>query len=98
MKQKVRVVGNFSTRREADLAIEHLVQEHGVVRGDIDVRASGDHNTAGSERAGADLESGHPGVARQGAAKLDGLVEVSVGCPDESAEKVREVLKESGAK
>jgi hypothetical protein len=85
MKQKVTVVGKFSTRRDADLAVEHLVQEHGVGRGDIDVHAAGTHNTAGSRPVGTD-----------GAAKLDGPVEVSVGCPDENAEKVRSVLKEAG--
>lgn len=98
MKQKVQVTGTFKTRREADLAVEHLVQEHGLVASDIDVHATGTHNSAGTEAAGADLESGHAGVEKDGAAKLEGSVRVSVGCPDESTEMVRKVLREAGMK
>ncbi len=96
MKQKVQVTGTFKTRREADLAVEQLVQEHGLVANDIDVHATGAHNSAGTEASGADVESGHPGVEKDGAAKLEGPVRVSVGCSDESTEMVRKVLREAG--
>jgi hypothetical protein len=35
------VTANFDTRRDAETAVEHLVQEHGVNRSDIFIRAAG---------------------------------------------------------
>lgn len=37
----------FATREKAELAVEHLVQEHGVERTDIFVVADGADNSAG---------------------------------------------------
>ena len=34
------IVAYFETRRDAELAVEHLVQEHGVARTDIFIRAN----------------------------------------------------------
>ncbi len=39
------IVANFDTRRDAETAVEHLVQEHGIERADISVRAPGAANT-----------------------------------------------------
>ncbi len=61
------IVASFATRREADLAIEHLVQQHGIDRTDVFVGAPGEANSAGTKAAGADVESGHPGVKRMAA-------------------------------
>ena len=91
------VQARFATRRDAELAVEHLVQQHGIDRGDITVRASGDANTAGSEPAGADIESGHPGVKKDGSPKLRGDVEMRVDCSDDRVEAVRKVLAELSA-
>src|SRR3546814_6779232 len=55
----------FSSRREADLALEHLTQEHGVERTDIFVQSATDENTAGTEVAGADAAAGDPGTDRR---------------------------------
>lgn len=50
----------FDTREEADLAIEHLVQEHGFDRADIAVAAAQAENSAGTEASGGDSASpGH---------------------------------------
>lgn len=38
------IVANFDTRRDAETAVEHLVQEHGIDRADIFVRAPGAAN------------------------------------------------------
>jgi hypothetical protein len=88
------VQARFATRRDAELAIEHLVQQHGIDRAAITVRASGKANSAGSEPSGADIESGHPGVEKDGAPKLRGDVEVRVDCSGDRAAAVKKVLAE----
>lgn len=49
---------NFTSRKQADLAVERLVQEHGFERTDIFVSAKGDGNSAGETPGdnGADNE------------------------------------------
>ena len=47
------IVANFDTRRDAETAVEHLVQEHGIERADIFIRAPGTANTAGVRPAPA---------------------------------------------
>jgi len=74
------IVGSFETRRQAEVAVEHLVQEYGFERGRISVQPAGAANSAGVRKAGADVESGHPGVEKHGAAELNGPVDVSVDC------------------
>lgn len=92
------VVARFDTRRGAELAVEHLVQEHGIDRSDIFIRAPGTANTTGTRRAGADVESGHPGVEKDGEPQLGDPIEVSVDCHGDSVSLVRSVLKEAGGK
>src|SRR5262245_45092011 len=91
------IVANFETRRDAETAVEHLVQEHGIDRADIFVRAPGTANTAGTRRAGADVESGRPGVAKQGEPELSGPIEVSVECDAAHTTVVRSTLQKAGA-
>jgi len=50
------VCGTFATREEAERAVEHLVQEHGINPADVFVRAQGQRNSAGTETSGADLK------------------------------------------
>jgi hypothetical protein len=92
------VVARFETRRDAEIAVEHLVQEHGIERADIFIHAAGNANSSGTRPAGADVESGHPGVEKQGAPKLKGAVEVSVDCHGEDRKVVERVFKEAGVK
>ena len=93
------VVAQFETRRDAELAVEHLVQEHAVNRSDIFVGAKGSENTAGTRAAGADVESGHPGETKRGEPELAGPIEVSVDCHGEEKEAlVKTVLRDAGAK
>ena len=92
------IVAKFDTRRDAETAVEHLVQEHGVDRGAIFVRAPGSMNTAGTRPAGADVESGHPGVEKQGAPQLSGPIEVSVSCEGPQSTAVRSALEKAGGK
>ncbi len=92
------ITANFDTRREAETAVEHLVQEHGINRADIFVGAAGKANTAGVRAAGADVESGHPGVEKHGKPELAGPVEVSVDCKGEKSATVKSALEKAGAK
>ncbi|MGE0422399.1 MAG: hypothetical protein AB7O88_09055 [Reyranellaceae bacterium] len=91
------VTALFETRRGAEIAVEHLVQEHGVDRNDIFVSTPGRANTAGVRPAGADVESGHPGVERHGAPELGGPIEISVDCHGGSEAAVRAALQAAGA-
>ena len=91
------IVAKFDTRRDAETAVEHLVQEHGIERADISIRGPGMANTAGTRPAGADVESGHPGVEKQGTPKLSGPIEVSVECDADLTIVVKSALKKAGA-
>ena len=91
------ITATFSTRRQADLAIEQLVQEHGIDRSGIFVTPEGDDNSAGSDEDGADAESGHPDVDPAGDPALAGGLAVSVDLPDDGdVAAVRAVLEEHG--
>ncbi|WP_156363652.1 hypothetical protein [Sphingomonas sp. Leaf357] len=86
----------FETRREAELATEHLVQEHGVDREDIDVGTEGSENSAGVTGNGSEnpteLEDG-----TEDEAALNGRIAVTVTVDSEEiAEAVQEVLEEHG--
>lgn len=92
------VIGTFSTRRQAELAVERLVQEHGLERTDIFIAADGDDNTAGQERAGADDEPDVPTVEDDGGPALNGRIEVSVDIEDDRlVERVRDAFSEFDA-
>ena len=90
--------GRFATRREAELAVEHLVQDHGVDRNAVTILAAGAENSAGTEAAGADTESGHPGVEKDGDPQLAGMIEVRVDCDAGARGQVEAVLREMGGK
>ena len=85
----------FETRREAEMTVERLVQEHGLERTDIFVAAAGSENTAGEEEAGSDTDAGDPSPEARDDAPLNGAVTVSVDIEDDAkAAKVREAFAE----
>ena len=90
------IVASFETRRDAEMAVEHLVQEHGINRSDVFIRAAGKSNTAGVQPAGADVESGHPGVEKRGEPQLAGPVEVFVDCHGDQSSLVHSLLEKAG--
>ena len=92
------IVGTFATRRDAELAVEHLVQEHGIEPAEVSIHPSGEANSAGINAAGADIESGNPGVEKRGNPELGGPIEIVVNCNEVSAHKVHEILKEANAR
>jgi hypothetical protein len=60
-----RIRCTFETREAADLAVEHLVQQHGVSRPDIFIQSAGNDNTAGSAPSSGDAS--HEDGARRDA-------------------------------
>ena len=91
------ITGHFATRRTADLAIEHLVQDHGLDRGAIDVMPVSDANSAGERADGADVESGHPDTATDVAPALAGALAVTVDLAGADAAAIEQWLVEAGA-
>ncbi|WP_224003450.1 hypothetical protein [Aureimonas sp. SA4125] len=85
----------FETRRDAEMAIERLVQEHGIERTDIFVTAAGSQNTAGTQESGSDNASAEPTREDRDDAALNGMIEVSVDLEDEGlAQTVRDAFGE----
>ena len=88
----------FATRRETEMTVERLVQEHGIDRADVFVAAAGDENTVGEEQAGSDFDAGEPSEEARDDAPLNGSVSVSVDIEDEAkVEKVRASFTEFDA-
>ncbi|KQT31007.1 hypothetical protein ASG29_16005 [Sphingomonas sp. Leaf412] len=89
------LTGTFETRREAEMTVERLVQEHGVERTDIFIAADGNENSAGEEQAGSDGDAGAPSPEPRGDAPLHGPISVSVDIEDGAkAAKVRDAFAE----
>ena len=87
----------FATRREAELAIEHLVQEHGIKRTDIFVAPEGEANSAGEAISGSDRAAASPSEETRTDAALNGRIEVSVDIQDDTlATLVSDVFREQG--
>ena len=91
------IIAQFESRRQAELAVERLVQEHGIARTVVFLRARGEANSSGVKAAGADIESGHPGVEKHGSPQLAGMIEVSVDCHGDQSVEVCRVLSSAGA-
>jgi hypothetical protein len=89
------IIGRFDTRRGAELAIEHVVQEYGVPRTDVFVQPVGGANTVGTQAAGPDTKAA---PEPEKPPKLNGLIEVSVDFHGEDPERIVDALKGAGAK
>lgn len=92
---KQGLAATFSTRESADLAVEHLVQEHGIDRLAIFVEAVGDDNSVGADRSGGDAPAPHsPGRED---APLNGMLRVTLATDSRHVSQLRKVLTEGGA-
>jgi hypothetical protein len=60
------ITGSFDTRREAEMAVEHLVQDYGLDRSRVHVRPAGEDNTSGNVASGADAAERHRGSGAPG--------------------------------
>jgi hypothetical protein len=92
---EVTILGEFDTRRDAELAVEHVVHEFGVPRGDVFVEPAGDANSVGTRAAGADAKAAPD---PQGPQKLAGAIRVSVDFHADEPQRIVEALKSAGAK
>lgn len=90
------VTASFDTREAADLAIEHLVQQHGLNRADIFVEAEGDDNSSGTYEAGGDAASKLGGDGRSDGA-LAGVILVSVDVTAMNVSVVQDAFANAGA-
>ncbi|WP_076072161.1 hypothetical protein [Sphingomonas montana] len=91
------IVGTFDTRRAADIAVEHLVQEYGLDRAAILVAPVADENSVGTKAAGADVESGHTGVDTDAAPALAGALTVTVEMHADEVDAVTQAFNDAGA-
>ena len=82
------VIGNFATRREAELAV-------GVPRTDVFIQPVGKDNSAGTRAAGADAKEAPVPESNK---PLEGELEVSVDLHRDNAEKIVKAFKSAGAK
>ncbi len=78
------IIADFDTRREAELDVEHVVQECDVERSDVFVQP-----------AGADAKDAPEPDGQQ---KLQGAIEVSVDFHGVDRQKIAVALKSAGAK
>ena len=83
----------FDTRREAELAIERLVQEHGLARNEIFAEPAGETATAGVRAGGGDHASGAPSSGEREDAPLKGAIRLTVPFTEETMSRVREALE-----
>jgi len=91
---KNSIIAEFDTRRAAELAVEHVVQDCGIQRTNVFVQPTGDANTSGTRKAGADAKSA---PAPEQGEKLEGPIEVSVDCPDADLKRIEGALRSAGA-
>jgi hypothetical protein len=87
----------YATREQADLAVEHLVQEHGVERATIFVEPVKDRNSSGIRISGGDAASAEPGTGRRDDAPLHGAIRLTVATDEKKQRILRHVLEEAGA-
>ncbi len=92
-----RITGLFDTRREAEMAIERLVQDRGFDRRAIAVMPEQHENSAGIEIAGADAKRGEPVAPATDEAALNGRIAVSLDASETDAGAIRAVFDEFGA-
>lgn len=72
----------FETRREAEMTVERLVQEHGIERTDIFITTEDSRNSAGVDEAGSDTKGAEPTPGSRDDAELEGRIVVSVDIQD----------------
>lgn len=84
----------FETRAAADLAVEHLVQQHGISRSDIFIQSTTAENTVGVSQSGGDISANDN--ARQDA-PLAGEIEVSADISASDVAAVQRSLGDAGA-
>lgn len=60
------ITGYFDTRRDAEMTVEHLVQDHDLDRNRVQTMAEGEENSSGTVISGADAADAAEGDAPEG--------------------------------
>ncbi|MGV1916857.1 hypothetical protein [Rhizobium sp. 22-785-1] len=79
----------FETREAADLAVEHLVQQHGIARPDIFIQSASNENTTGTGSSRGDVSRSD--------APHEGEIEVSVDIAPDQMQAVQRSFGDVGA-
>lgn len=88
----------FPSRREVELAVEHLVKEYGIGRNDIFVEPAGRENSSGvpEDGPGSGSTGGDRPVGAQGSAYA-GQLQMSVDMNEDETDAVATAFREAGA-
>lgn len=86
------ITAEFAIRREAELAVERLVQEYGVDRKAVQVVAAGAENSAGTMPSGADSDAS---TGEPEASATHGRIRVSASVDDAIADRAEEALRQA---
>lgn len=89
------ITAEFATRREAELAVERLVQELDVPREAVAVAPVSAENSAGVAPSGSDGKAGEPSREARGDAALAGAIRLTATL-DGDAAPVEAALRELG--
>lgn len=84
----------FNNRAAADLAVEHMVQQHGIARPDIFIQSATSDNTVGEKPSGGDVNKDE---GARDDAPLEGEIEVSADIAASDVSAVQRSLGEAGA-
>lgn len=60
------ITGYFDTRRDAEMVVEHLVQDHDLDRNRVQAMAEGEENSSGTVVSGADAADAAEGETPEG--------------------------------
>lgn len=85
----------FKTRRDAELAVEHLVQAHDIDRRAIQITPQGPENSSGEAPSGSDKAAAEPSTEARDDAALEGVA-VSLES-DDQLQDIRKVFEDAGA-
>jgi hypothetical protein len=89
------ITGLFDTRREAEMAVERLVQEHGLDRNCIRAHAAGEGNTSGTVPSGANATAAAEGDSPKGVRR--GRIAVTAEVGEGEHDRLAEAFRTCGA-
>jgi len=91
------ITGTFATRREAEIAVEHLVQEYGLDRSDVFIEPESSQNSSGTKPSGGDVESADPQSKPDEEPALNGALLVSVDLSADRLDDAEAAFRDAGA-
>jgi len=89
------ITGYFTTRRDAEMAVEHLVQDHGLDRNRVQAMAEGEENSSGTVVSGADAADAAAGETPEG--QREGRIMVRAELGDDLVEAATESFRACNA-